>query len=185
MTYDEKRNLYESVMKDVAKIVKHHLNENLTKNEQLIDLFNKLDISDEDEDWEVLEKITKNTRPQVYEESQVWSALDAYEEYEDVFGDWDDTVRTVSSECDRTVVAGYSSQNSFKDCLKSTPEIVQFIVKNYSHKTIYVRKNWKVIMWTVEIKGYEIKKIKVLRFNTIINNNGYEHPEYNYLLSIS
>jgi hypothetical protein len=40
-------------------------------------------------------------------------------------------------------------------------------------------------MWTVEIKGYEIKKIKVLRFNTIINNNGYEHPEYNYLLSIS
>ncbi len=193
MTYNEKKSLYESIIKNVAKFVKRYLNENSTdidneilyksnKNEQLIDLFNELNISDKDEDWEALEKITKNTQPQVYDESPVWRALESYEEYQDALGDWDDTIRTVSSECDSTVVAGYSSQNSFEDCLKSTPEVVQFIVKNYSHKTIYVRKSWKVLMWYVKIKGYNIK---VLRFNTIINNYGYEHHEYNYLLSIS
>lgn len=149
--------------------------------EQLIDLFNELDIEDEDEDWEVLEKITNNTQPQVYDESPVWSALDTYDEYQDALGDWDDTIRVVSSECDRTVVAGYSSKNSFEDCLKSTPKVVQFIVKNYSPKTIYIRKNWSVLMWSVNIKDY---KIKVLRFISIKNNYGDEYPEYNYLLSI-
>lgn len=31
MRYNEKRSLYESIMKDVAKVVKRHLNEDSTK----------------------------------------------------------------------------------------------------------------------------------------------------------
>lgn len=123
---------------------------------------------------DVLEKLAGNTKPAIWDDTMSFKLLDEIDEYQDVHGEWDDSVREAGKIIDGKAVLGWYSEKDAEDLMNTLPADIKKTIGKKG-KEIYKKGTSIVKLWETKIFGHDAS---IVTFRTVRNDSGEEYPQY-------
>ena len=135
-----------------------------------------------DDACECLEYIVNvsKSKPDIWDDSEIWDAKDDFEYWQDAAGSWDDIIEFIDKYASDKCVAGWKTEKSFEETEKLLPNLIKKII-NKKPEILYKKNSNMMELWNSIYEGYNVN---VLRFKNYKNNNGTDYVEYWIMITI-
>ena len=123
---------------------------------------------------EAIEKLADESKPEIWDDTMSFKLLDEIEEYQNVHGEWDDSIREAGKVIDGKAVLGWLSEKDEEDLMKKLPKKVANAIKNEG-KEIYKKGSSVVKLWETKLDGHDAS---IVTFPGVRNDSGTEYQQW-------